>query len=140
MLGGGLGGVMFGGGGGGGKPSRSNVVLSVVALTASSIILSKLVFSDESDVGVGSVVLFILWIILFLELLIPEFRLDSGLVSVVGNCEEGMGRPGITRLGTLPKEPTFVPLEEARGKGNEEFFLLTNQSGSCGAVLGLGGM
>ena len=83
MLGGGLGGVMFGGGGGGGKPSRSNVVLSVVGVTASSTILSKLVFSDESDVRVGSVVLFILWIIVFLELLIPEFRLDLGPESVV---------------------------------------------------------
>jgi len=130
MLGGGLGGVMFGGGGGGGKPSRSNVVLSVVGVTASSTILSKLVFSDESDVRVGSVVLFILWIIVFLGLLIPEFRLDLGLESVVGDCEAGMGRPGITRLGTLPKEPTLVPLEEVLDEGNEEFFLLTNQSGS----------
>jgi len=121
---------MFGGGGGGGKPSRSNVVLSVVGVTASSTILSKLVFSDESDVRVGSVVLFILWIIVFLELLIPEFRLDLGPESVVRDCEEGMGRPGITRLGTLPKEPTLVPLEEVLDEGNEEFFLLTNQSGS----------
>jgi len=130
MLGGGLGGVMFGGGGGGGKPSRSNVVLSVVGVTASSTMLSRLVFSDESKPIVGSVVLFILWTIEFLELLIPEFRLDSGLESVVRDCEEGMGRPGITRLGTLPKEPSFVPLKEVLDEGNEEFFLFTNQSGS----------
>jgi hypothetical protein len=130
MLGGGLGGVMFGGGGGGGKPSRSNVVLSVVGVTASSTILLKLVFSDESDAEIRSVVLFIFWAIVFLELLIPEFRLDLGPESVVRDCEEGMGRPGITRLGTLPKEPTLVPLEEVLDEGNEEFFLLTNQAGS----------
>lgn len=64
---------------------------------------------------------------------------EDGLTS--GNCLNGEGRLGVILLGRLlPLNPFTADVPRLKGRGRELDLLFTNHSGSCGVVLGRGGI